>query len=363
MSTDMNGQIDSLWVKKTDLPKTKWQCGPAPDLADGQVLLEIEKYALTANNITYAAVGDGFGYWNFFPTGDADWGIIPVWGFANIAASNHADLAVGERVYGYLPMASHLVVAPGNVTDAGFVDSAEHRQGLAIIYNQYHRLGMDVGPMEEERALYQPLFTTSFLIEDFMRTNDWYGAEAVLLTSASSKTALGLAMVAKNLSPDIKRIGLTSPANRDFVEKTGLYDQVLTYDDLGKAAKDQPVVSVDFAGNSILLSAIHDHWDDNLKYSSLVGATHIENRSGAGELKGPKPVLFFAPTAAETLIKKVGPVTFRAMVDEQFGAFVAGVSNHLTVEHLSGQDALQSAYLDMLANKVAPDRGLICAFG
>ena len=87
MSTDMNGQIDSLWVKKTDLPKTKWQCGPAPDLADGQVLLEIEKYALTANNITYAAVGDGFGYWNFFPTGDADWGIIPVWGFAKIAAS------------------------------------------------------------------------------------------------------------------------------------------------------------------------------------------------------------------------------------------------------------------------------------
>lgn len=359
----MSDQISSLWVKKADLPQAEWHSAPAPELADGQILLEIEKYALTANNITYAAVGDGFGYWNFFPTGEDDWGTVPVWGFAKVAASNHADIAAGERIYGYLPMASHLVVSPANVTTAGFVDSAEHRQGLAIIYNQYNRLGMDAGQMEDERALYQPLFTTSFLIEDMMRKAEWYGAEAVLLTSASSKTALGLALVAKNLSPDIKRIGLTSPTNRDFVEKTGLYDQVLTYDDLGKAVKDQPTVSVDFAGNSTLLAAIHEHWQDNLKFSSMVGATHFEERDGTGDLKGPKPVLFFAPTVAESLMKEVGPATFRAMVDEQFAAFVASVQGHLSVEHMAGQDALQSAYLEMLANKVAPNRGLICAFG
>ncbi len=358
----MSDQISSLWVKKSDLPRAEWHDTPTPELADGQILLEIEKYALTANNITYAAVGDGFGYWNFFPTGDADWGIVPVWGFAKVVASKQDGIAVGERVYGYLPMASHLVVAPGNVTDAGFVDQSEHRQGLAIIYNQYHRLGMDAGQMEDERALYQPLFTTSFLIEDMMRKSDWHGAEAVLLTSASSKTALGLALVAKNLSPDIKRIGLTSPPNRDFVEKTGLYDQVLTYDDLGKAVKDQPTVSVDFAGNSKLLAAIHDHWQDQLKFSSMVGATHFEARTGRGELKGPEPIMFFAPTVAESLMEEVGPATFRAMVDEQFASFVATAAGHLSVEHLSGQDALQSAYLEMLANKVAPNRGLICAF-
>lgn len=359
----MSDQTSSLWVKKADLPQSEWRATPAPELADGQILLEIEKYALTANNITYAAVGDGFGYWNFFPTGDADWGIVPVWGFAKVVASKQDGIAVGERVYGYLPMASHLVVSPGNVTDAGFVDHSEHRQGLAIIYNQYHRLGMDEGQMEDERALYQPLFTTSFLIEDMMRKAEWFGAEAVLLTSASSKTALGLAMVAKNLSPDIKRIGLTSAGNKAFVEETGLYDEVLTYDDLSSADASQAIVSVDFAGNSALLSAIHSHWDANLKFSSMVGATHFEERTGRGELKGPEPVMFFAPTVAESLMKEVGPATFRAMVDEQFAAFVANVANHLSVEHLSGQDALQSAYLEMLANKVAPNRGLICALG
>lgn len=358
----MSNQVSSLWVQKSDLPKSEWHHSVVPDLADGELLLEIEKYALTANNITYAAVGDGFGYWNFFPTGDEEAGIVPVWGFAKVVASQNSEIAIGERIYGYLPMASHLVVTPGNVTAAGFVDTAAHRQGLAIIYNQYNRLGTDAGTGEAERALYQPLFTTSFLIEDFMRQSDWYGAEALLLTSASSKTALGLAMVAKNLSPDIKRIGLTSAGNADFVKDTGLYDEVLTYDALGSADAARKIVSVDFAGNSKLLTRIHDHWDQNLKFSSLVGATHISERSGASDLKGPAPVLFFAPTAAETLMKEIGPVEFRARVDAQFATFVAGVEGHLAVENLSGEDALQSAYLEMLANKVAPNRGLICAF-
>ncbi len=359
----MSDQINSLWVKKADLPQAEWHETPAPDLADGQILLEIEKYALTANNITYAAVGDGFGYWNFFPTGDADWGIVPVWGFAKVVASSNADIPVGERVYGYLPMASHLVVSPGNVTDAGFVDHAEHRQGLAIIYNQYHRLGTGAGQMEDERALYQPLFTTSFLIEDMMRKAEWHGTKAVLLTSASSKTALGLALVAKNLSPDIKRIGLTSAGNKAFVEATGLYDEVVSYDDMTSLDASQDIVSVDFAGNTDLRAAIHAHWDAHLKFSSLVGVTHYEARTEAGDMKGPKPVMFFAPTVAESLMKEVGPATFRAMVDEQFASFVAVAAGHLSVEHLSGQDALQSAYLEMLANKVAPNRGLICAIG
>ena len=117
----MTKNCNTLWVNKADLPKAEWHETALPELADGQALLEIEKYALTANNITYATVGDAFGYWNFFPTGQDDWGIVPVWGFAKVTASNHAEIAVGERLYGYLPMASHLVVQPGNVSGGGFV--------------------------------------------------------------------------------------------------------------------------------------------------------------------------------------------------------------------------------------------------
>lgn len=354
--------MNSLWVKKDELDKSEWRAAEATDLADGQILLQVDKYALTANNITYAAVGDGFGYWNFFPTGDADWGIVPVWGFATVVASENADIKAGERVYGYLPMASHLVVNPGSVSDTGFVDMAEHRQGLAIIYNQYHRLGTEQSPHEAERAIFQPLFTTSFLIEDFMRSSDWFGAEALVLTSASSKTGLGLAQVAKNLSPAIKRIGLTSANNVDFVNQSGLYDQVLTYDQLDQADSSKPAVSVDFAGNGKLLADIHNHWGGNLKFSSLVGATHVEERGGTDDLAGPQPVLFFAPTAAESLMEKIGPVEFRARVDAEFARFVKNASDYLHVENLEGTEALQNAYLQMLANKVAPSRGLMCHF-
>ena len=359
----MTKNCNTLWVNKADLPKAEWHETALPELTDGQALLEIEKYALTANNITYATVGDAFGYWNFFPTGQDDWGIVPVWGFAKVTASNHAEIAVGERLYGYLPMASHLVVQPGHVSGGGFVDTAAHRQAMAIIYNQYTRLGTGVGGHEEERALYQPLFTTSFLIEDFMRKADWYGSQAVVLTSASSKTALGLAMVAKNLSPEIKRIGLTSSSNVEFVKQTGLYDDVVEYGNLASADKDTPTVSVDFAGNGKLLADIHSHWQDNLKFSSLVGATHIDGRSGAGDMKGPKPVLFFAPTAAEQLIAEVGAGEFRAKVDGQLSAFIEAIGAHLSVEHVEGTSAIEAAYLEMLAGNVAPSRGIICAFG
>lgn len=352
--------MQSLWVKKDDLAQTRWHDSDAPELAAGEILLAVEKYALTANNITYAVVGDGFGYWNFFPTGDDQWGIVPVWGFARVVASENADIAIGERVYGYLPMASHLRVTPVNVQDGGFVDGAAHRQGLAIIYNQYHRLGTGEGAHEAERAIFQPLFTTSFLIEHFMRANDWFAAEALVMTSASSKTALGLATVAKNLSPTIRRIGLTSASNKAFVEGTGLYDEVLVYDDLASADAGRPTVSVDFAGNGPLLAEIHAHWGDSLKFSSLVGATHVEERGGADNLQGPKPELFFAPTAAETLMKEIGPAAFRARVDEQFAAFVEGASAYLSIEDIAGADALQGAYRAMLANEVAPSRGLMC---
>jgi hypothetical protein len=204
-------------------------------LSEGAVRLKIESFSVTANNITYAVVGDGFGYWNFFPAPDGK-GIVPMWGHAKVIESNHSDFAIGERVYGYIPMASHLDVIPGNVSASGFVDTAEHRQPMSPIYNQYSRLAADPehDPAREgERMIFGPLFKTGFLIEYFMRNESWFGAGNVILTSASSKTAMGLAAVAKERSPGVTRIGLTSAGNVDFVTKTGLYDQVLAYDDVG----------------------------------------------------------------------------------------------------------------------------------
>src|SRR5689334_14380378 len=76
--------------------------------------LRVDAFALTSNNITYAVFGAAMQYWDFFPTADPEaWGCVPVWGFAEVVESTSDACTVGERLYGYLPMASELVVEPG----------------------------------------------------------------------------------------------------------------------------------------------------------------------------------------------------------------------------------------------------------
>ena len=51
----------------------------------------MDKFALTANNVTYAAFGDAMHYWKFFPGPDDESGRVPVWGFADVADSRCND--------------------------------------------------------------------------------------------------------------------------------------------------------------------------------------------------------------------------------------------------------------------------------
>ena len=336
--------------------------GPLPQ---GGARLEIESFSVTANNVTYAVVGDGFGYWNFFPAPDGH-GIVPMWGHARVIEDNGSGLDIGERVYGYLPMATHLTVIPGKVSASGFMDTAEHRQPMSPIYNQYSRLAADPehDPAREgERMIFGPLFKTGFLIEYFMAQENWFGAEAVILTSASSKTAMGLASVAQQNSPGIKRIGLTSAGNVDFVKGTGMYDEVLSYDDVASLPA-VPSVSVDFAGNAKLLASIHNQLGDQLKYSCLVGATHIEERGPGGMggdagLPGPKPTLFFAPDHAVSLFKTLGPEEAGKRLAKAWHGFLAAVGETVTIERHAGLAAARDAFVKMAGGTVDPAVGIV----
>lgn len=337
------------------------------DLADGSIRLKVESFSVTANNITYAVVGDGFGYWNFFPpvSEDKGLGIVPMWGHAVVTESKNDAIPVGERVYGYLPMGTGLDVVPGNISDASFSDLTDYRQPMSPVYNSYSRLAADPehdAARENERMIYGPLFKTGFIIDYFMRSENWFGAETVILTSASSKTAMGLASVAKQNSPNVKRIGLTSAGNVDFVEKTGLYDKVVTYDAIGTLAIG-PVVTVDFAGNAEVLGKLHHHFTDNLKYSCLVGATHIEARSamggGAGALPGPQPTLFFAPDHFVSYFKEHGPAEGGMMIAKTWHAFLDAVDGTVEIEAHKGLDAARTTYLDMLAGTIDPAKGIV----
>ena len=73
-------------IAKDDLTLAELRVAPAAELAEGEALLAVERFSVTANNVTYGAMGDAFGYWQFFPAPDG-FGRIPVWGFATVVAS------------------------------------------------------------------------------------------------------------------------------------------------------------------------------------------------------------------------------------------------------------------------------------
>ena len=82
------------------------------------------------------------------------------------------------------------------------------------------------------RALLFPLHITSFCLCDYLQNENYLGAEQVIIVSASSKTAIGLAQGLQSEEKKPEIIGLTSKRNSEFVESLNSYDQIYSYDDL-----------------------------------------------------------------------------------------------------------------------------------
>lgn len=350
-----------MLVRRDELTQIAINDTIAPEPKPGEVLLAVEAFAVTANNVTYAVVGEQVGYWNFFPAPEG-WGIVPVWGYARVVASAVPEIAVGERVYGYLPMASHVIVQPGKISAGLFRDMAAHRQPMSAVYNQYRRLSADPAhdpAREDMRMLFEPLFLTSFLIEDTLRRAHWHGADSVVLTSASSKTALGTAYVCRANSPAVRRIGLTSTGNVAFVEQTGLYDAVVAYDAIATLDVAGTAVVIDFAGNMAVLQSLYATLPGRLAQCLRVGVTHHDDRGEGEILPAPKPVWFFAPDAATALIGEIGQDGFNAGVATQWRGFVETAAGLVNVEHHSGMEALQRVWRAQVTGQAKPDSGFI----
>ena len=330
-------------------------------LNEGEVRLRVDAFGITANNITYAAAGDMIGYWTFFPAPDAsddvNWGRVPVWGFADVVESRCEGVSEGERLFGYLPMSTELVIQPSNISSGSLTDRAPHRSALPMVYNNYERCSGTPGyraDLEAEQTLYRPLFFTSFLIDDFLADNEFFGASTVVLGSASSKTAFGTAHLLRGRE-DLRVVGLTSPDNVSFVEGLGCYDEIVTYDDIASLPSG-PAVFVDMSGDAAVVRAVHEHFGDELTHSAMVGITHWEDRLGSLDpMPGPAQTMFFAPSQIEKRRGEWGPGVIEAKLGAAWGPFVEQVSGWIEIEHGSGVDAVGEVYVDVLENRTRPD--------
>ncbi len=356
-------------VKKEDPTQTRIveNAGVSLDapIKEGEIIVKVDMFSFTANNVTYGVVGEKIGYWQFFPPVCDDpkgWGLLPVWGFADVVQSKADGVAVGERLFGYFPPATALKMKPVAVKEAGFIDGVDHRSKLPAGYNMYRRVDAEFGynqSMDKARALLYPLFITSFSLGDFLVDNDWFGADQVIIISASSKTSIGLAYAVNNQVSDKHLVGLTSKGNAKFVESLGLYHETITYDDMAGVDVSKPSVIVDMSGNGAVLGALHSHLGDNMKYCSNVGVTHWDQNAMAEGFIQERSAMFFAPGHIQKRLKDWGPGVFEQKSSAFMADTAAKATSWLRFKDVDGVAGLASIYDDVCNGRAAPAEGII----
>lgn len=327
---------------------------PVP-LTEGQVRLRLDSFALTANNVTYAASGFAIGYWKFFPSGIDGQGLLPVWGTAEVVESRHDDLATGARLYGFYPLAEELVITPRKTSSGTIEDIAAHRADLPAVYNWYTPV---TNPTKDHmRALLQPLLATSWLLSDWLVDNNFFGATQIIVGSASSKTGLGLCkFLAEAEGRSNKIVGLTSAGNKGFVEGLGACDQVLTYDEITQITQ-VPSVYVDMAGNGEVKLTLHQTLGDHLKHSAAVGISHWDKFAPAQELPGVKPQFFFAPAQIAKRRDDWGPGVVEREIGAAWQRVAATASDWMEVAVHEGIAASLDVYRDLAKGRADPATG------
>jgi hypothetical protein len=351
--------MQRILVDRADITRAILADDPAASapLSEGEARLSIESFALTVNNVTYAATGDVLHYWRFFPSGIDGQGIVPVWGTATVTESRATILPKGTRLYGYLPMAQTLVIRPDQAAPGLFVDRSPHRDGLALVYNSYVTVKPGDARDDHLRSLLQPLLATSYLLCDWLSDNDWFGAEQIIVGSASSKTGLGLCkFLAEPEARPYRIVGLTGAANRAFVQGLSACDSVLSYDQITDLPR-VPSVYVDMAGHAGVKAALHGHLGDHLRHSAAVGTSHWDKFAPPQNLPGPKPQFFFAPAQIAKRRSEWGPGVIEARITAAWKRIAAQSAPWLDVIVHDGLDAAPALWADLAAGRTPPHEG------
>jgi len=352
-------------VRKNDLTQSRLVETDDLDIESGEILVKVDRFALTANNITYGVAGDKLGYWQFFPPAGEDphgWGVLPVWGFADVISSTIDEIPVGDRLYGYFPPATQLKMRPVNVSATRLIDGAEHRSSLPPGYNSYRRVNAEPtyqSDMDNERAVLFPLHITSFCLWDVLKGRDWYGARQLIIVSASSKTSVGLAyaLAADESAPP--QTGITSTRNIPLVKKLGIYDTTISYDDLTEINPTIPTVIVDMSANAKVLAKLHTHLGEQMKHCINVGLTHWDQSGATGGTISERSEFFFAPGHIQKRIKEWGAVGFEQKSQGFMRETAEKCRGWLQLREVEGLQGLADVYLDVCHGRVAADEGIV----
>ncbi|KAI9569907.1 hypothetical protein HD554DRAFT_2088536 [Boletus coccyginus] len=372
-------------------------------LPANNVLIKVDRFGYSANNVTYQALGEvpHFLYFDFHEAPEAPesnvspntHGVTPVWGFGTVVASTLLAIHTGERVFGYFAPTRFLAlsISPQDVNRYAFVVSRPHLPEDRRPYNQITRCSADPlydpsPSVEDLTMLYRPLFWTSFWCEDWINTSQYRGgASRILISSASAKTAFCLAYLIRkrgstsdSSSPTRQVVGLTSRKNLEFTKNLGLYDHVLEYDGFKTAAvmnePSQKWIYVDLAGNENLNSRVHNHFSNaklDLAGSVALGFTNLSPSSSGSAAKWITNE--FSPHSASTAFEQffmpewlarrrkqlsVGEIT-RLQKYAWSGLMQDCKTWGVAIRRVYGTQNVKKAYEEVVRSGIPPDQGLI----
>jgi Protein of unknown function (DUF2855) len=329
-------------VSRADLGVTRIAEEEARAPGEGEVLFAVERFGLSANNVTYAALGDALRYWDLFPA-EPGWGRVPVWGYLRACSSRVPGIETGRRAFGLCPMATEVTLRPVRAGRATFTEGSAGRSGLAGAYNVYSWAD-DAAPEADDAALVlRPVFWLSFTLDDYL-SRQVSGERPVIVTSASSKASLGLAYLLARRGVPVT--GLTSAHHHPFVAGLGLYHQVLPYDQ-AEALPAAGAVLADIAGNAALRDRIGRHGGRPAQVV-VAGLTHPDP-GGAGD--GRPGVGFFVPDEIRARAREWGWPALEQRFQAALGGFVLAAGSWLRVVRHRGLGAAGDVYQAVLANR------------
>jgi len=338
-------------------------------LDNGEVMIAIDRVALTANSVSYALAGRSglMRFLDVFPAPEGE-GRIPCWGYGEVVFSKHPEVNVGDRVYGFFPVSSHIIVSATAVTAAQFTDGQECRKVIAPFYSEYQYTRAQPGynpELDSLVALFQPLFMTSFLLENYLIDHDFYGADQIVVTSASSKTAMGFGyLLKKNHSRHCTSVGLTSPGNLAFVKSLNCFDQVLSYEEIEQIDANASIALFDVAGNADVQRKVHSRMGEKILYSGGVGKTHWDNQTSqsSNTMPGPAPVFWSGPDQLMKMRSELGEAGFMTTAQISMQDFLATAMTWIKLDVTTGDEDVKNRFISFLDGGVGADEGCILSF-
>jgi hypothetical protein len=181
----------------------------------------------------------------------------PCWGRCKVYRSNHPDIQEGSTYYGFWPLAAYCVRSVCDVDDQAFI--------------AYLNLPTFSGPKEWLKLIKMEDDSNAMDNYEYMKIGityareledmNYFDAERLVISSASSASGQIIAMCLKELNPSFTVIGLTSERNLEFVKQFSYFDEVYPYDEVKSGPNANKSLYFDALGWESVTKDVFEHFE------------------------------------------------------------------------------------------------------